>query len=79
MTRYVILKNYDNPLEHGLQLVVFEKEIDEKKLLEEYDKLWDLDLHPDGWEWDDLMDLLDKFGKHEMHSISNGELPTLEY
>ena len=79
MTRYVILKNYDNPLVHGLELVVFEKGIDEKKLLEEYDKFWDLDLYPDGWEWDDLMDLLDKFGKHKMYSIAKGDLPSLEY
>lgn len=79
MTKFVILENYDDPLEHGLELVVFEKEIDEKKLLEEYDKFWDSDLYPDGWEWDDLMDLLDKFGKHKMYSIAKGDLPTLRY
>lgn len=82
MTKFVILKEYGSAIKGSpaMELVVFKNEIDESKLKEEYDKLWDLNLYPDGWDWDDLMDLLDKFGEHTMYEISgDGGIVMLEY
>ena len=79
MTRFVVLKDMGvyGSEERATELVVFENEIDEDALLKEYSKFDDLNLYPDGWEWNDLIDLLNKFGKHKAYSLE--ALPSLRY
>lgn len=71
MTKIVLLKDFLGYEHEFTHIVIFDKEIDETALLKEYEELNDLDKYPDSWEWDDLMDLLDKYGKHKMLLASN--------
>lgn len=77
MTRIVLLKDYLNYEHEITHVVIFDKEIDEVALQKDYEELNNLDKYPDSWEWDDLMDLLDKYGKHEILLIDKSI--TLEY
>lgn len=66
MTKVILLRDYLGYEHEITDVVLFDKEIDEKALQKEYEELNNFDKYPDSWEWDDLMKLLDKYGKHKI-------------
>ena len=74
MTKIVLLRDYTGYEHEFTDVVVFDKEIDETALLKEYEELNDLDKYPDSWEWDDLMELLDKYGEHKIIPLGDNAI-----
>ena len=66
MTKVILLRDFLGYEHEITDVVLFDKEIDEKALQKEYEELNNFDKYPDSWEWDDLMKLLDKYGEHKI-------------
>lgn len=74
MTKVILLRDYLSYEHEITDVVVFDKEIDEKALQKEYEELNNFDKYPDSWEWDDLMKLLDKYGEHKIISLGDNAI-----
>ena len=74
MTKVILLRDFMSYEHEITDVVVFDKEIDEKALQKEYEKFSDFDKYPDSWEWEDLMKLLDKYGEHKIIPLGDNAI-----
>lgn len=74
MTKVILLRDFMGYKHEITDVVVFDKEIDEKALQKEYEELNNFDKYPDSWEWEDLMKLLDKYGEHKIISLGDNAI-----
>lgn len=68
----IILKDMDS--DEFTDLIIFDNEVDMKKIKHNMDELWERD---DSWTYDDMLEMLDEFGGYYVMPLS--AIETIEY